>query len=58
MIAANAINRRAALIELDPKYVDLILMRFQRATGIVPTLRATGQTFAEVQQDRRGGADA
>jgi len=36
LIAANNTGRAARLVELDPRYVDVICARFQRHTGIVP----------------------
>jgi DNA modification methylase len=33
LIAAEQINRRAALIELDPQYVDVIVRRWETLTG-------------------------
>lgn len=42
LIAAHLMRRRAHLIEVDPKYVDVICTRFQRHTGVVPVLEATG----------------
>lgn len=36
LIAAHQTRRRAALIELEPYYVDIICRRFQRHTGITP----------------------
>ena len=52
MIAAHAIKRRAVLIELDPKYVDLILLQFRKATGIGAVLE-DGSTFDEVKKQRQ-----
>lgn len=43
LIAAHSLNRTARLMELDPTYVDVICARFQRTTGIVPILEATGE---------------
>ena len=45
MIAAERAGRRARLLELDPKYVDVIVTRWQELTGGRATLAATGQTF-------------
>ena len=45
MIAAEHAGRRARLIELDPKYVDVIVQRWQTATGGNATHAATGQSF-------------
>lgn len=42
VIAAERVRRRAALIELDPAYCDVILRRFCDATGIEPVNAWTG----------------
>lgn len=38
LIAAELTKRRAALIEIEPKYADVTLQRFQQQTGIEPVL--------------------
>ena len=43
LLAAEATHRRAALIELDPIYVDVICRRYQEATGNQPINHNTGQ---------------
>lgn len=43
LIAAHQSNRVAYLMELDPKYVDVICARFQKVTGIKPVAEATGR---------------
>ncbi len=48
LIAAENTGRKAALLELDPKYVDVIVERWQRLTGLVAVLDGTDQTFAEL----------
>ena len=48
MIAAERIGRRARLVELDPKYVDVAVQRWQSFAGVEATLNETGETFAEV----------
>ncbi len=48
LIAAERAGRRARLIELDPKYVDVIVQRWQQSTGGEARLAETGQVFAEV----------
>jgi DNA modification methylase len=45
MIAAERAGRRARLMELDPKYVDDIVQRWQEATGGSATHATTGQSF-------------
>ena len=46
MIAAERARRRARLIELDPKYVDVIVGRWQMTTGGSATHATTGQKFS------------
>lgn len=45
MIAAENLNRQARLIELDPKYVDVIVERWQEATGKTAKHAETGKKF-------------
>jgi DNA modification methylase len=52
LMAAEQTARRAFLMELDPAYTDVIVMRWQAATGKEATLDATGQVFDEVAGDR------
>lgn len=52
LIAAEKNGRVARLMELDPKYVDVIVRRWQQFTGKQATLEATGQAFAELEQGR------
>ena len=54
LIAAEATGRRAALLELDPKYVDVILRRWQEFTGREAVLAETGLSFASEAQQRQG----
>ena len=46
LIAAEQSGRRARLIELDPKYVDVIVTRWQSLTGNVATHAISGQSFS------------
>jgi DNA methylase len=48
MIAAQKSGRLARLIEYDPAYCDVILRRFEAATGTSAILARTGQTFEDV----------
>lgn len=43
LIACYASGRRAALVELDPRYCDVICRRYQEHTGTKPILEATGK---------------
>ena len=42
LIACERLNRKARLIELEPKYVDVIVRRWQEFTGDRLCLRGTG----------------
>ena len=52
LIAAERTGRQARAIELDPQYVDVGLLRWQRVTGKQATLAATGQSWSEVRAER------
>lgn len=52
LIACEKTNRQARLMELDPKYVDVIIKRWQDFTGQKATLESSGQTFEDVASDR------
>jgi DNA modification methylase len=53
LIACERRNRKARLMELDPKYADCIVQRWQQYTGRVATLDADGRTFDEIAEERR-----
>lgn len=45
LIACEKTNRKAYLMELDPKYCDVIINRWQTLTGQEATLESTGEAF-------------
>lgn len=45
LLAAEKNGRIARLMELDPKYCDVIVKRWQDFTGKIATLESTGQSF-------------
>ena len=49
LIAAEKTSRQARLMELDPKYVDVIIKRWQDFTGKIAVHAETGKPFAEVK---------
>jgi DNA modification methylase len=57
IIAAEKTGRRARAMELDPKFVDVAVRRWERYTGKSAVLEATGQTFEEVEEARRAAND-
>lgn len=48
LIAAEKNGRVARIMELDPKYCDVIVRRWQDFTGKIATHAETGEPFAEV----------
>jgi hypothetical protein len=40
-------------MEIDPKYADCIVQRYQEYTGKQATLESDGRTFDEIAQERR-----
>ncbi len=56
LIACERSGRQARVIELEPKYCDVIVRRFQEYAGKVATLEADGRPFADVAADRLGVA--
>jgi DNA modification methylase len=54
-LAAAELNERICYgIELDPKYVDVIVQRWQQLTGKEATLDGNGKSFDQVKHDRHG----
>jgi len=54
LIAAHKSGRRARLMELDPKYVDVIVRRWQTWSGESAVREADGVAFDDVAEVRRG----
>jgi DNA modification methylase len=53
LVAAELTGRVCLGIELDPKFVDVAVTRWQTLTGKQATLERDGRTFAEVARKRR-----
>jgi len=52
LIACEKAGRSARLVEMDPKYVDVIVKRWQEFLGKAATLEADGRTFEDVSGNR------
>jgi DNA modification methylase len=52
LIACEKTRRRAAVIEIEPKYVDVMIRRWEAYTHQQARLEADGRTFAEVAHER------
>lgn len=52
MIGAEQTGRNCYMMELDPKYCDVIIQRWQEYTGKQAALEATGQKYDELTLDR------
>jgi DNA modification methylase len=56
LIACEKAGRQARLIELEPKYCDVIVRRYQEFSGKEATLEADGRRFADLAAERLGVA--
>lgn len=52
LIASEKNNRQCNMMELDEKYCDVIINRWQNFTGKKATLELTGQTYEELKKER------
>lgn len=53
MLAAESVGRKAALIEIEPSYVDVTLRRYQETAGIEPLLLPCKTPFSQVAEQRQ-----
>lgn len=60
LIGSQMSDRRCFGMEIDPRYVDVVVLRWQAFTGTAATLERDGATLEEVKQLRRangGGSE-
>ncbi|MBK8980655.1 MAG: DNA modification methylase [Planctomycetes bacterium] len=55
IVAAERLKRRCFAMELDPRYVDVAVRRWQTASGEAATLDGDGRTFDEIAAERAEG---
>lgn len=53
LIAANQTERICLASEMEPKWCDVTILRFERLSGETATHAATGKTFAEMEAERQ-----
>jgi DNA modification methylase len=56
LAAAELTERVCCGMELDPKYVDVVVQRWEQLSGKKATLEADGRTFEEIAEERRAAA--
>lgn len=52
LLACEKTDRICLMMELDPKYCDVIIQRWQDFTGKTATHEATGKTYGELQAEQ------
>lgn len=52
LIGAQKAGRRCYAVELEPRYVDVIVRRWQSMTGQAAVLESSGETFSTVENAR------
>ena len=57
LIAAENSGRICRGVELDPLYVDVIIRRYEAATGKRAVVAGTGETFQALTAQRRAVAE-
>jgi len=57
LIASQAMGRHCRMMEIDPRYCDVIVQRWQQLTGKTAKLDGNGTTFAELSAARMRQTD-
>lgn len=52
LIACEKVGKQARLMELEPKYIDVIINRWQNFTGKEAVHIESGKTFNELKAER------
>ena len=58
LLAADRTGRRCVGVEIEPRYVDLAIHRWQEMTGGQAVHEETGTAFDDLQQSRDPAGDA
>jgi DNA modification methylase len=57
LVAAADVGRICYGLEIDPAYVDAIVLRWQKLTGKAATLEADGRTFDQIRSERGSASE-
>jgi len=52
LIGCERRGRKARLMEIDPRYADVAITRWQRYSGQKATLKSDGRVFEEISTER------
>jgi DNA modification methylase len=52
LIAADSVGRVCLALEIDPRYCDVVIERWQRHAGVAATLADDGRTFDALKNER------
>lgn len=52
LIAAEETGRKARLVEIDPRYADVLVRRWQAMTGKQAIHKGSGESFYELEVQR------
>jgi hypothetical protein len=58
ILAAEKVGRIAYALEIEPRFVDAAIGRWQQMTKLEATLAGDGRTFEEIVAAREGGAQS
>jgi DNA modification methylase len=58
LLAAERVGRQARALEIDPRYIDVAIRRWQAFTGGDAVHADSGRTFEEMENRNRDGAPA
>jgi hypothetical protein len=56
LIAADSVDRICYGVEISPGYVDTVIERWQKMSGMAAVRDADGRSFDELRAERDGGA--
>ena len=57
LIAAEMTERICFGLDIDPRYVDVVIKRWQKLTGRQAKLEGDGRTFDEIAAQRESSAE-